>query len=408
MALRYLWAGAVACLLILPAALSAATLGPGCRASTPADLQKMKDLGLPQAYEVCPKDQAILGIGDNFEQWYAKLKSQSPCNKSICTLSCRTHNTGAQVCGPIAKKWNAIGCHPNNNTAIFPSDAYGFAAHIDLLRTYCGTHGRCTILSVVGKWAQTNAANQSTYANFVSKNAGIPINQVFDPNDIDLMGRLALAMSCMEAGSLPYNVADLKQGLVMAAGGPKVAVPPNVGQILQQSLQTPYSPSSPLPGITAPFFGENGPGASTANPQSSAPFSQPAPQPPPPQPPPQSSPQTQQTSAIQQFFQGLNGGQNNPTAATLSVSNPIANIIGQPPVVSLGSSFVVAWSTLGMSTKTPCQVFENTNLLLSQGNNGSKKINTNSGIAPGKLTFTLQCTGANGQPVQKTAQVTVK
>lgn len=201
----------------------------------------MKARGLPPATQVCPADREILGIGQNFDQWYAKLRSNSPCNKNTCTLSCRTRNTGAQVCGSVATKWNSIGCHSNNNTAIFPSVAYGFAAHIELLRNYCGKQGRCTITSVVNKWAATTDERHAAYANFVSRNAGIPTNQVFNPNDVELIGRLALAMACFEAGSMPYNVDELKQGLAMASGGAKVPVPSNVGQLLEESQKGGYA-----------------------------------------------------------------------------------------------------------------------------------------------------------------------
>jgi hypothetical protein len=203
----------------------------------------MKARGLPQAAQVCPADRAILGIGQDFNQWYAQLRSNSPCNKNTCTLSCRTRNIGAQVCGPVATKWNSIGCHPNNKTAIFPSVAYGFAAHIELLRNYCGKQGRCTITSVVNKWAATTDERHAAYANFVSRNAGIPTNQVFNPNDVELVGRLALAMACFEAGAMPYSVDELKQGLAMASGGAKVPVPSNLGQLLEESQKGSFAPN---------------------------------------------------------------------------------------------------------------------------------------------------------------------
>ncbi len=215
-------------------------LGPGCHYTTADEAKQLTDRGIPVAFETCPKDTAILGIGQDFDQWYAKIKSMSPCSRDTCTLSCRTRNTGAQVCGPTASRWNSIGCHPNNNTAIFPAVSYGFAAHIELLRRYCGERGRCTIGSVVQQWTGISG-DVPAYADFVSRAAGIPVNEVFDPNDVDLMGRLALAMSCYEAGSLPYDPNELKQGLAMAGGGARVPAPSNVGQLLNESMTGSYS-----------------------------------------------------------------------------------------------------------------------------------------------------------------------
>lgn len=231
----------LAILLVLPVShVFAQSLGPGCRYATSADHEKMEARGLPKGFQVCPADEKILGIGQNFDTWYAQLKTQSPCNRNSCTLSCRTRNTGAQVCGPTASRWGSLGCHPNNRTAIFPTVSHGFAAHIELLRRYCSERGRCTIDRVIQQWTAV-AGDRSAYANFVSKQSGMPINKVFDPNDVDVVGRIALSMACFESGSLPYNADELKKGLSMAGGGPRVATPSNVGDLLNESLSGSFS-----------------------------------------------------------------------------------------------------------------------------------------------------------------------
>lgn len=215
--------------------LFAATIAPGCRPATAEDNAQLAARGLPPSAQICPQDEQLLGVGKDFEQWYAQLKTQSPCNKNTCNLACKTRNTGAQVCGTTSKKWGSIGCHPNNNTAIFPTVAHGFAAHIELLKRFCAERNRCTIGSVIQQWTAI-AADRPAYINFVSKNAGIPSNQVFNPNDIDVVARLALSMACFEGGAMPFPVDQLKQGLVMAGGGAQVPVPANVGQLLNESL----------------------------------------------------------------------------------------------------------------------------------------------------------------------------
>lgn len=233
--------------------VSAATLGPGCREATAEDKAAMKARGIPESFQVCPADELLLGVGKDFEQWYSRIKSEDRCRSNKCTLSCRTRNTGAQRCGPTSRRWGSIGCHPNNSTAIFPTVSHGFAAHIELLRRYCGEFGKCTIGAAITKWAPPNVHNNSTrsYVAFVSRVAGVPANQVYDPNDVDLVARLATAMSCYEAGSLPYSAAELKAGLVMAAGGKRVATPANVGALLQESLTGSYATNpSDSPGST--------------------------------------------------------------------------------------------------------------------------------------------------------------
>ena len=389
-------------ILALPALADAAQLGPGCHVATAAEQQEMIDRGIPASFEVCPADQVILGLGKDFDQWYAQLKAMPPCNKSICTLSCRTRNTGAQVCGPTATRWNSIGCHPNNNTAIFPSVAYGFAAHIELLRRYCGERGRCTIGTVTQQWATgTNGSTQSPYAAFVSKAAGVPSNQVFDPNDIDVMARIALAMSCYEAGSLPYELSDLKQGLSMAAGGPRVPTPANVGALLQESLMGSYAPN--------PSYSPNSHPGSWTYPQATTFGGNYV-------PPPAASlaaaikapiaalPNPQLASQLPSAT-STNPGSTSVTTI-LAPQTPVGLIIVQPSTVSRGIPLVVSWSTLGMSTQTPCTVTQNSTQL-SQGNAGSNIVQTRA-LGSGPVSFALSCTTAGGQIFTQAASATVR
>jgi len=346
----------------------------------------------PVDQQVCPGDTLYLGIGENFDQWYAQLKSQSPCSRNTCTLSCRTRNTGAQVCGPTSRKWNSIGCHPVNNTAIFPSVSYGFAAHIDLLRQYCGTKGRCTIASAIQMWAPASDGNNPTsYAATVSRWAGVPANQVFNPNDIDLMGRIALAMSCVEAGSLPYSVDDLKQGLAMAGGGAKVPVPQNVGQLLQDSLTGNYAPNTgfvpnpqplglqtfPPPTSMTPYT-YTSPPANAINPTQNSPLI------PPLQTTPTSNPVTNTSP----------GPYSANSSAPIPGAGAALNLEVWPHTLVRGQTLLVYWTSVNMQQNS-CQVlFQNQQL--AQSNEGVKPFKTTS-FDPGTLSFTLNCTDANGQ-----------
>ncbi len=378
---------AIAAILLSPPAVPALAIDPGCRAATPQDQAQRAARGIPQTFQVCPGDTQVLGIGDNFEQWYAQMKSQSPCNRNTCTLSCRTRNTGAQVCGPTASRWSSIGCHPNNRTAIFPTVSHGFAAHIELLRRYCGERGRCTIGSVVQQWTAT-ASDRPAYANFVSRNSGIPANQVYNPNDVDLMGRLALAMSCFESGSMPYSVTELKQGLVMAAGGAPVPVPGNVGQLLQESLTASYaanpsySPNSSPGSWAYPSASVNGGNYTPPPPPPMQPLLQPQPTPKPDVPPPAPGP-------------------------TSSADIPPASlIIAQSSRILRGGMTLISWVSVGMKPDS-CSVTQD-GAQFARGNQGSKVLSSGSTENTGTITFVLGCVSLLGTTIQKNVNVTVQ
>jgi hypothetical protein len=359
------------------------TVSPGCRLATQQDQAQRAARGIPPAFQVCPGDEEILGIGQDFEQWYAQLRAMPPCNKNTCTLSCRTRNTGAQVCGPTASRWNALGCHPNNRTAIFPTVSHGFAAHIELLRRYCAERGQCTIAGVNKTWSTENKA---TYAAFVSRAAGMPANQVYDPNDINLMGRIALAMSCFEAGAMPYSVQELKQGLVMAGGGARVPIPNNVGQLVSESMtgyyvaNPPDSPNS-FPGSWAyPPGNVNGNGNYMPNP-----------------PPP--SPWQSQSIIGQSVPIGnseANGGSSNAGQSNSGgqgpPGEPSLNIVVWPESVQRGGTLQVSWTSVNM-VKDTCQVlFQGAQF--AKTSEGSKPFKiVSSDVSP--LTFTFECNGGD-------------
>lgn len=372
---------------IMPSLAGAQALGPGCRYATDADHAAMEARGLPKGFQVCPADEKILGIARDFDQWYAQLKQQSPCNKNSCALSCRTRNTGAQVCGPTSRRWNSIGCHPNNQTAIFPTVSHGFAAHIELLRRYCGERGRCTIGRVVQQWTAT-AGDRPAYANFVSKNSGMPVNKVFDPNDIDLMGRIALAMSCFESGSLPYNVDELRKGLAMAAGGQRVPVPANVGSLLDESLVGGY--------VSNPAGSPNSrPGSWTYPPTSILGSVYKPPTPP-----------ANQLPILAQNDMGISGGA--VSAASGNSINVTATLsafalIVQQTRVRVGQNIVISWTSVGMQSGS-CKVTSGGGEI-AVANEATKAIPATS---VGTVEIILNCTDHTGASVEKRVSVQVQ
>lgn len=377
---------AICTALFLPAlAFGQQAISQGCHAASAAEQQAMRDRGIPVKYEVCPGDTQYLGIGQDFDQWYARIKALPPCNKTTCTLSCRTKNTGAQRCGPTATRWNSIGCHPHNQTAIFPTVSHGFAAHIELLRRYCSQRGRCTIHSAIMQWAPPNVHNNSTgpYIAFVSRAAGIPSNQVYNPNDIDLMARLAMAMSCYEAGSLPYSAAELKQGMQMAGGGARVPVPANVGQLLNESLAGSYASN--------PSYSPSSYPGSWPYQQSELSSGRYVPQPPPPAPlplQPYGSPTPQ----------GI--GPSGPASSSGTVGSAAVMLMAQPSRVELGYPVLLTWTSVGMRQ---CEIKQDSAPLVS-ATQGTRIIRTTT-LLRGTHTFSIACTAQNGQQISRTADV---
>lgn len=389
-----------ATLIIVPSSTGAQAFGAGCRAPTDAEKLEMTARGLPISFQICPADMKLLGIGKDFDQWYAQLKTQSPCNQNSCKLSCRTRNTGAQVCGKTSRKWGSIGCHPNNQTAIFPTASHGFAAHIELLQRYCGERGRCTIGRVIEQWTAT-VGDRPSYSAFVSRNSGMPVNKVFDPNDIDLMGRIALSMSCFESGSMPYSAAELKKGLVMAGGGARVATPSNVGQLLQESLVGNYE--------------QNYSGSPNSHPGSWAYPSQTlgtgvyVPPPPPANPLPILSTPPDTGTGTNTGGAGTNTGSTGTNTNTGPDAWPAmaATLIVQPATVRPGASVLVAWSTASANGYT-CTVTKGGSSIGS-GKAGSVRSETNAGDTGTSLTYTLECTGSGSSgSVVREAKVDVR
>jgi len=135
----------------------------------------------------------------------------------------------------------------------------------------------------------------------------------------------------------------------------------------------------------------------------------------PPMPPSyQTSYATQYTQSSQQYpsqNQVPQTGQTSPQptapTSTPTVLPPVATIIAQPREVIKGDNVAVSWSTIGMSTERPCQVFSD-NSFLAQGNEGTRSFPTqpiNSGTT---VTFKLKCFTLAGQAIEQGASIRIK
>ncbi len=92
---------------------------------------------------------------------------------------------------------------------------------------------------------------------------------------------------------------------------------------------------------------------------------------------------------------------------------PMATIIAQPARVVRGDAIIISWSSVGMNTSTSCRVTmhlgSTTPLLVGEGNEGSRGIETDSSTARGVWDFTLRCTpSSGGSPIEKTVSAEVQ
>lgn len=209
------------------------------------------------------------GLSADFMRWCEQFMATNARGSGQCKLACETRNPGAQVYNRIAQQFGSTSFSNNNRTAIFPSVVHGIAAHIALIRDMCtrgrpdacnggGVRPRCTLIELKQVWAPSchvNPAapgfrnNPSTYANTVARWVGIQPNQVFNPNDKEMMAKIALASARIEIGFVNYNCQQLAQGTAMAYGQiPPGDVPPDVGQLkgLGTMIEGNNSPLGPM------------------------------------------------------------------------------------------------------------------------------------------------------------------
>ena len=95
-----------------------------------------------------------------------------------------------------------------------------------------------------------------------------------------------------------------------------------------------------------------------------------------------------------------------------SVTPPsAASLMVQPRQVSRGEQAVASWTSVGMSKSKPCRitvVSSGKEILVGQGNEGSRQLKIGANSSVGTLTFTMRCTSLAGTSVERTAVLTVK
>ena len=328
------------------------------------------------------------------------------CNTAAPSLVCRANNPGALTYAPWEAKYGGYACGLNNNAACFPTMEQGIEAQARLLTTtptYFG-NGNKTILDVMCQSYATNAAgnNCGAYAAAIQNYTGIPMNQTIDPKNAQQVGSIMMAMSRVESGSgVIFTPDQLQTGLSAAYGGTILTGTPGYvpGTVYNAGAGSPFgsltgggtSPvgqvmsSSPFANVS-PIYSTPGLGSSPSYPIQYV-------QPPvqyPPTASPITQPSVQGTSTVQAGQSGT----------------PVAQIIAEPQTVHVGGSITLAWSSVGMSTASPCQILENGSVVTNASNQGSQIVTAST---TGKISFSLNCTAqATGAAITGSATVLVQ
>ncbi|MBI5644765.1 hypothetical protein HY970_01575 [Candidatus Kaiserbacteria bacterium] len=117
------------------------------------------------------------------------------------------------------------------------------------------------------------------------------------------------------------------------------------------------------------------------------------------------SPNTASNTSIPPQTIPSTGTQPAPTTSTPALS--AGTIIAQPKELARGGRIFVSWSSVGMSTVTPCATLLSaggSESLIGRSNDGSKSITATS---TGTYTFSLKCLTAAGLPLQQATTVLV-
>lgn len=113
---------------------------------------------------------------------------------------------------------------------------------------------------------------------------------------------------------------------------------------------------------------------------------------------------------VSQLLSGNNVAPLNQNAIPETAVVPAAaQIIIQPRIVSLGSTAVASWTSVGMRANS-CRVTVISNgkeVLVGQDNEGTRQLQIGTNSTTGTLTFTMRCTTLTGTTIEKTATLTV-
>ena len=126
----------------------------------------------------------------NYDYTSRGYRNNNPLNLRI---------TGNRWKGKVPQAQNTDGSFEQ-----FQTMAYGFRAALIVLRRYIRKYSRCTIESIVQRWAPTEDGNDPVrYADVVAARTGIHRTATIEANDKERLCQIAAAMAYVENGSAP-------------------------------------------------------------------------------------------------------------------------------------------------------------------------------------------------------------
>ena len=343
--------------------------------------------------------------------------SDTACLSNPGSLTCRTNNPGALTWAAWEAKYGGQPCGQNNNTTCFPSVEHGLAAKIALLTSsrYLGGDNNTILRLICNGYATDYAGNNcNAYATFVQNQTGISMNQTIDPRDPAQVGKIAMAMARVENGRfVPFTPQQLESAMAMVYGGtlpngtpgfvPQMAYGTNGGTQFGSPFNFGSSASPATVGYGSAF------GYAGQPPVAPASYSQPQQTTPAPQagtspvgtPQPRPSTQAPTSTVAEDLARAIQD------PASVRVGGLMAYIVVQESEVARGSPVHVSWTSVGMSTTTPCAVRADSRVV-ARGNEGTSVVQTSAATRIGSLVFYLACTTPSGATFQRTAATMVR
>lgn len=114
-------------------------------------------------------------------------------------------------------KWRGLSSEQTDGRfAQFETAIWGIRAAAVLIQNYQTKRNLSTINQIISRWAPDHENDTNNYANFVSKQTGIPADETRDWTQYDNLRPLLEAMIQMENGLQPYTDAEFDKALTLA------------------------------------------------------------------------------------------------------------------------------------------------------------------------------------------------
>lgn len=134
----------------------------------------------------------------------------------------RNHNAGNLR--KSADKWQGLAVNqPDSDFFTFKAPEWGIRALARTLITYQDNYGLDTVRKIISRWAPPNENDTPAYVASVSSQMGVHQDATLDVHIYGFMLPLVKAIIRHENGEMPYSLAALNHGLMLAGVEPPVS-----------------------------------------------------------------------------------------------------------------------------------------------------------------------------------------